>query len=121
MILSLDYQNYHAQILTADAQFSHGDGVIVLVTGCLTGNNNDRRKFTQTFFLAPQDNGYFVLNDIFRYIDEEITNGTSNNADGNSPIHTLTPTIGRVQYLVYLCLGLHISLLVFGSMFMLSF
>lgn len=29
-----------------------------------------KRKFTQTFFLAPQDNGYFVLNDVFRYVKE---------------------------------------------------
>ena len=29
-----------------------------------------RRKFTQTFFLAPQEKGYFVLNDVFRYIEE---------------------------------------------------
>lgn len=29
------------------------------------------RKFTQTFFLAEQPNGYFVLNDIFRYLKEE--------------------------------------------------
>lgn len=26
----------------------------------------------QTFFLAPQEKGYFVLNDIFHFIDEEI-------------------------------------------------
>lgn len=29
------------------------------------------RKFAQTFFLAEQPNGYFVLNDIFRYLKEE--------------------------------------------------
>jgi hypothetical protein len=29
------------------------------------------RKFVQTFVLAEQPNGYFVLNDIFRYIAEE--------------------------------------------------
>lgn len=27
------------------------------------------RNFSQSFFLAPQDRGYFVLNDIFRYIE----------------------------------------------------
>ncbi|KAL8541229.1 hypothetical protein ACS0TY_002471 [Phlomoides rotata] len=59
-----------AEIKTADAQDSHTDGVIVLVTGCLTGKNNNRRKFSQTFFLAPQDKGYYVLNDVFRYVEE---------------------------------------------------
>ncbi|KAL0450459.1 UNVERIFIED_CONTAM: Nuclear transport factor 2 [Sesamum latifolium] len=69
-ICSLDYKNYKAEIKTADAQDSYKDGVIVLVTGCLTGKDNLRRKFTQTFFLAPQDKGYYVLNDVFRYVEE---------------------------------------------------
>lgn len=30
-----------------------------------------RRKFVETFFLAPQDKGYFVLNDIFLLLEEE--------------------------------------------------
>lgn len=29
------------------------------------------KKFAQTFFLAEQPNGYFVLNDIFRYLKDE--------------------------------------------------
>lgn len=69
-IQSLDYKNYKAEIKTADAQDSYQGGVIVLVTGCLTGTDNVRRKFTQIFFLAPQEKGYFVLNDVFRYVDE---------------------------------------------------
>lgn len=95
MILSLDYQNYHAQILTADAQFSYKDGVIVLVTGCLTGNNNERRKFTQSFFLAPQDKvakSYFVLNDVFRYIDD-----VANNDVDESSQTPLTPVVGMFE------------------------
>lgn len=32
---------------------------------------NNRRKFVQTFFLAPQEKGYFVLNDIFHFIEED--------------------------------------------------
>lgn len=68
-IISLNYDEYTAEIKTADAQESHKGGVIVLVTGCLTGKDNVRRKFSQTFFLAPQEKGYFVLNDVFRYIE----------------------------------------------------
>ena len=71
-ILSLNYEDYTAEIKTADAQDSFEKGVIVLVTGCLTGKDNVRKKFTQTFFLAPQDKGgYFVLNDVFRYVEEK--------------------------------------------------
>lgn len=69
-ILSMDYKSYKAEIKTADAQKSFQDGVIVLVTGCLTGKDNLKRKFSQAFFLAPQDNGFFVRNDMFRYLDD---------------------------------------------------
>ncbi|XP_045794604.1 nuclear transport factor 2-like isoform X1 [Trifolium pratense] len=69
-ILSLNYKEFKAEIKTADAQKSHKDGVTVLVTGCLTGKDNLRRKFAQSFFLAPQDNGFFVLNDVFRYVED---------------------------------------------------
>lgn len=31
-----------------------------------------RRRFVQTFFLAPQEKGYFVLNDIFHFIDDGV-------------------------------------------------
>ncbi|XWS47921.1 hypothetical protein CRYUN_Cryun13aG0027600 [Craigia yunnanensis] len=70
-VLSLNYEDYTAEIKTADAQDSLEKGVIVLVTGCLTGKDNVRNKFTQSFFLAPQDKGYFVLNDVFRYVEEK--------------------------------------------------
>ncbi|XP_074377006.1 nuclear transport factor 2-like isoform X2 [Apium graveolens] len=71
-ICSMDYKNYKVEIKTADAQDSMKNGVILLVTGYLTGIDNLRRRFTQTFFLAPQDVGYFVLNDVFRYVDENV-------------------------------------------------
>ncbi|KAI3895256.1 hypothetical protein MKX03_030605 [Papaver bracteatum] len=84
-ILSLNSTDYKAEIKTADAQYSHMDGVIVLVTGCLTGKDKVGRKFTQSFFLAPQEKGYYVRNDVFRYLDEDqvlkpetvLVNGTS--------------------------------------------
>ncbi|GER49309.1 nuclear transport factor 2 family protein [Striga asiatica] len=78
-ICSLDYKKYKAEIKTADAQDSYKDGVVVQVTGCLTGPDDLKKKFTQTFFLAPQDKGYYVLNDILRYVQEtepEISMGT---------------------------------------------
>ncbi|XP_021275396.1 putative G3BP-like protein isoform X1 [Herrania umbratica] len=69
-ILSLCYGEFTAQITTVDAQDSHDGGVLVLVTGYLIGKDKVKRKFTQSFFLAPQDKGYFVLNDVFRYVDD---------------------------------------------------
>ncbi|XP_021637362.2 nuclear transport factor 2 isoform X2 [Hevea brasiliensis] len=69
-ILSLGYGEFRAEITTVDSQESYNGGVLVLVTGYLTRNDNFRQKFTQSFFLAPQDKGYFVLNDVFRYVDD---------------------------------------------------
>ena len=50
------------------------------------------RKFVQTFVLAEQPKGYYVLNDIFRYIiddeEEELENG---NAGLQEPVPTLAP------------------------------
>ncbi|XP_022884162.1 ras GTPase-activating protein-binding protein 2-like [Olea europaea var. sylvestris] len=93
-ICSLDYKNYKAEIKTADAQDSYKDGVIVLVTGCLTGKDNLRKKFTQTFFLAPQDKGYYVLNDIFRYVGEnesDTSAGEIIGVDNTLPSNYQTP------------------------------
>ncbi|CAK9140916.1 unnamed protein product [Ilex paraguariensis] len=68
-ILSLNYDDFRAEIKSVDAQESFNGGVHVLVTGYLTGKDNLIRNFTQSFFLAPQDRGYFVLNDMFRYVE----------------------------------------------------
>ncbi|CAN4098585.1 unnamed protein product [Withania somnifera] len=68
-ILSLNYGDFRAEIKSVDAQESFSGGVHVLVTGYLTGKDNLIRNFCQTFFLAPQDRGYFVLNDMFRYVE----------------------------------------------------
>ncbi|KAL6616727.1 hypothetical protein ACP70R_038997 [Stipagrostis hirtigluma subsp. patula] len=70
-IMSMDFRNYLTEIETADAQLSHKDGVLIVVTGSLTSIDGNCRRFTQTFFLAPQEGGgYFVLNDVFRFISE---------------------------------------------------
>ncbi|KAK6152626.1 hypothetical protein DH2020_012265 [Rehmannia glutinosa] len=91
-ICSMDYKNYKAEIKTADAQDSFKEGVIVLVTGCLTGQDNLRRKFAQTFFLAPQDKGYYVLNDVFRYVEESEPDTSAEAAIvvDDTPSNTLT-------------------------------
>ncbi|KAL6996679.1 myosin ATPase [Sarracenia purpurea var. burkii] len=69
-ILSLKYGEFRAEIKSVDAQESYNGGVHVLVTGYLVGKDNLIQNFTQAFFLAPQEKGYFVLNDIFRYVED---------------------------------------------------
>lgn len=44
---------------------------MVQVIGEISNKAAAHRKFVQTFVLAEQPKGYFVLNDIFRYILED--------------------------------------------------
>ncbi|KAG7398570.1 GTPase activating protein (SH3 domain) binding protein [Phytophthora boehmeriae] len=53
-----------------DCQNSLGGGVLVLVTGVMTLRASPEPKpFVQTFFLAVQPKGYFVLNDCLRFLE----------------------------------------------------
>ncbi|KAL6538775.1 hypothetical protein OROMI_025101 [Orobanche minor] len=65
-ILSSDYQKCLFDIKTVDAQASHDGGVIVTVSGSFIGKDEVTNEFSQTFFLARQERGFFVLNDILR-------------------------------------------------------
>ncbi|XP_010262452.1 PREDICTED: putative G3BP-like protein isoform X2 [Nelumbo nucifera] len=70
LIMSLNFTGI--EIKTAHSLDSWNGGVIVMVSGSVqTKDFNGKRKFMQTFFLAPQEKGYFVLNDIFHFLDEE--------------------------------------------------
>lgn len=80
-----------------DAQESFNGGVQVLVTGQLTGMDNTIHNFTQTFFLAPQDKGYFVLNDIFRFLD----NVNANPVLVNDVVAPFTPEQSNQVFLVF--------------------
>jgi hypothetical protein len=43
-----------------------------MVSGLVqTKEYSHQRKFIQTFFLAPQEKGYFILNDYFHFVDQE--------------------------------------------------
>ena len=44
---------------------------VVTVLGEMETGKVASRKFSQTFFLAEQPQGYFVLNDIFRFLKED--------------------------------------------------
>lgn len=54
-----------------DSQASAAGGIIIQVLGEMSNAGGNWRKFVQTFFLGEQPNGYFVLNDIFRYLKED--------------------------------------------------
>jgi hypothetical protein len=70
LVMSLNYTGI--EIKTAHSLESWSGGVIVMVSGSVQSKDNHRRKFMQTFFLAPQEKGYFVLNDIFHFVEEDL-------------------------------------------------
>ncbi|KAG8389152.1 hypothetical protein BUALT_Bualt02G0199400 [Buddleja alternifolia] len=70
IIMSLNFTGI--EIKTINALDSWTGGVLVVVTGSVKSRDFiGRRNFVQTFFLAPQEKGYFVLNDMFHFADEE--------------------------------------------------
>ncbi|KAK2873225.1 hypothetical protein FQN49_002512 [Arthroderma sp. PD_2] len=67
---ALDYNNCKVRVLNVDSQASF-DNILVVVIGEMSNNLEAPRKFVQTFVLAEQQNGYYVLNDIIRYLNDE--------------------------------------------------
>ncbi|KAI6029709.1 hypothetical protein BKA83DRAFT_4222258 [Pisolithus microcarpus] len=72
-ITSIGFQDCKVYIHSVDAQSSANGGIIIQVIGEMSNHGDTWKKFVQTFFLAEQPNGYFVLNDIFRFLKEETT------------------------------------------------
>ncbi|KAK3368066.1 NTF2 and RRM domain-containing protein [Podospora didyma] len=70
-IKQLDFEDAKVRVTNVDSQGS-GDQIVIQVIGEMSNKAAEPKKFVQTFVLASQPSGYFVLNDIFRYIDEDI-------------------------------------------------
>ncbi|MCO5610886.1 hypothetical protein L7F22_065128 [Adiantum nelumboides] len=70
-IMAMNLDSVQAQIKTVDSLASLNGSVLVMVTGALSSRIGLHRNFVQTFFLAPQEKGYFVLSDICRFLDGE--------------------------------------------------
>ena len=67
-IKELEFKDCKVRVINVDSQASF-QNIVVQVIGEMSNNSQPHAKFVQTFVLAEQPNGYFVLNDIFRYID----------------------------------------------------
>ncbi|KAJ0242805.1 Nuclear transport factor 2 [Hirschfeldia incana] len=61
------------EVLTVDSQSSLDEGIFIMVIGFLIGEDSSKRKFSQMFYLARQNAAYVVVNDIFRYVDDEVS------------------------------------------------
>lgn len=69
-IKALDFEDCKVRVTNVDSQASDAN-IVIQVIGEMSNKGQPHRKFVQTFVLAAQTNGYFVLNDIFRYLIEE--------------------------------------------------
>ncbi|KAB8234645.1 NTF2 and RRM domain protein [Aspergillus alliaceus] len=86
-IKQLDFQDCKVRVLNVDSQASF-DNILISVIGEISNKSEPSRKFIQTFVLAEQPNGYYVLNDIFRYLvdEEEIVNEETTPAAPAEPV-----------------------------------
>lgn len=55
---------------------SHSGGIFIVADGYFISHERPARNFTQSFFLAPQESGYFVCTDIFKFVDISKANAT---------------------------------------------
>ncbi|KLO13692.1 hypothetical protein SCHPADRAFT_915152 [Schizopora paradoxa] len=101
-ILSLGYENCKVFIHSVDAQASAAGGILIQVIGEMSNRGEPWRKFVQTFFLAEQPSGYYVLNDIFRFLKEESVEEEQEEegAGSEAPVAAEAVTVGEVSAVV---------------------
>ncbi|MCJ1394945.1 hypothetical protein MMC18_007826 [Xylographa bjoerkii] len=97
-IKELDIQDCKVRVSNVDSQESFKN-IVVQVIGEMSNKAAPHRKFVQTFVLAEQPNGYFVLNDIFRYIAEEEDEETEENADPEPELPVLVEPVSEPKTL----------------------
>lgn len=85
-ITKIGYDQCKVYINSIDSQSSANGGVIIQVLGEMSNAGGPYRKFAQTFFLAQQPNGYFVLNDIFRYLKEDSDEEEEHDIEDAAPV-----------------------------------
>jgi chemotaxis protein histidine kinase CheA len=69
-IKELDFKDTKVRVTNVDSQGSDAN-IVIQVIGEISNQGQPHKRFVQTFVLAEQTNGYFVLNDIFRYLADE--------------------------------------------------
>ncbi|KAJ3328417.1 hypothetical protein HDU76_010012, partial [Blyttiomyces sp. JEL0837] len=73
-IMQLDFQDCKVLVSNVDSQRSHDGSIVIMVLGEMSNKGGPSHKFCQCFVLAEQRSGYFVFNDMFRFLKEDIDN-----------------------------------------------
>ncbi|KAL8545043.1 hypothetical protein ACS0TY_005301 [Phlomoides rotata] len=119
-IMSSEYRHCLVEVKTTNSQITVDGGIIVVVTGCLSGTDNVKKNFSQTFFLAKQEKGFYILNDILRFLDvcETTTNiSSASNVENDQPSSpqnsvNITSKNAKVSSVVELAITANVSLVV---------
>ncbi|KAG6004295.1 hypothetical protein E4U21_001192 [Claviceps maximensis] len=95
-IKALEFQDCKVRVSNVDTQASF-DNIVIQVIGETSNKGAEPKKFVQTFVLAQQPSGYFVLNDILRYIIEEEEDESSAPADTPADLQEPAPTAAELD------------------------
>ncbi|KAL2164220.1 hypothetical protein VTH06DRAFT_3436 [Thermothelomyces fergusii] len=88
-IKSQDFQDCRVRVTNVDTQGSE-DNILIMVIGEMANKADETKKFVQTFVLAQQPSGYFVLNDILRFLNDDVEEETEAPAE-EQPSHVDVP------------------------------
>jgi len=69
--MSLGFVNCRVVVTNLDCQPSLNGNILVQVIGQMSNSGESAKSFVQTFVLAEQPTGYYLHNDIFRFLKED--------------------------------------------------
>ncbi|CAO3568541.1 unnamed protein product [Mortierella alpina] len=71
-VVQLGFEDCKILVQNIDSQTSLNGGFVIQVLGQMSNRGGLAQQFVQTFFLAEQSGGYYVLNDIFRFLKDDL-------------------------------------------------
>jgi hypothetical protein len=71
LITNDKFKSCKVMISNIDCQKTFGNGVLIQVIGEMANEDQPAQKFIQSFLLAPQNAGYYVHNDVLRFLRED--------------------------------------------------
>lgn len=95
-IKELLFQGSKVRVSNVDTQQSQGESIVIQVIGEMF-TDGVLHKFVQTFVLARQAQGWYVLNDILRYLNDEEEQEAALAADEATPAVAEEPVVEEPQ------------------------
>lgn len=70
--MQYNFKNCKVVVSNVDCQASLFGSYVIVVIGVLSNNDESPKRFSQTFVLCKQDAGFYILNDIFRFLKDDL-------------------------------------------------